>query len=92
MDFEDLGAMLHDNLINGHREPRKLVHDTHSGTLPVNNRCSFYSWCVLEVIGDELKGRSKKRGQKLNHLSLIKVPGLSDEDFCGLVHCQKGLR
>ena len=30
VEFEDMGAMLHDNLENGHREPRKLVHDMHT--------------------------------------------------------------
>ena len=34
MNFEDVGAMLHDNLESGHREPRRLVHATHSGILP----------------------------------------------------------
>ena len=83
-----MAAMLHDNLENGRREPGELVHDTHCGIPPVNNRCSFDSWCVLKAVGDELIGRAPKRGQKLSHLSFIKSSGLSHEDFTGLEHCQ----
>ena len=81
-------AMLHDNLENGHREPRRFVHNPCSGVFPVDIRCSFDSWCELKIVGDGLISRTPKRGQKLTHLSLIKGSGLTDEDTSGLARCQ----
>ena len=59
-----MGAVFHDNFENGHREPGKLVNDTYSGIVLVDNRCSFDSWCLPTAVGDELvcrhpKGRPK---------------------------------
>ena len=79
VDLESMGAMLHDNFENGHREPRELVHDTYSGVLPVDNRCGFDSFCVLQAAGDKIIDRTPKRGQEFSHLTLIVGSGLANE-------------
>ena len=54
MDLKHVGVVLHDNLKNGHHKPGKLVNDTYSGIVLVDNRCSFDSWCLPTAVGDEL--------------------------------------
>ena len=61
VDLESMGAMLHDNFENGHREPRELVHDTYSGVLPADNRCGFDSFCVPKAAGEKIIDRTPKR-------------------------------
>ena len=79
VDLESMGAMLHDNFENGHREPRELVHDTYSGVLPVDNRCGFDSFCVLQADGEKIIDRTPKRGQEFSHLTLLVGSGLANE-------------
>ena len=76
-----MGAMLHDNFENRHREPRELVHETYSGVLPVDNRCGFDSFCVLQAAGEKTIDRTPKRGQEFSHLTLIVGSGLANEDL-----------
>ena len=55
-----VGAVFHDNFENGHREPGKVVNDTYSGILLVDNRCSFDSWCWPTAVRDEFVCRPPK--------------------------------
>ena len=89
VDVGNVGAARHDNHGKGHCETRELVNNAHSGVLPVDNRCSIDSWCVLKVTGDEFMRFIPERGQTHHHLALIKDSGLADEDIGGLADCQR---
>ena len=41
VNFEIMGAALHDNLTKRQREPRKFVHNAQSGVFLVDHRCSL---------------------------------------------------
>ena len=72
-DLENMGTTLQDQLKKKrHREPGKLVINTHSGVPPFDDRCSLDPWCVLEVVSDELVGRTPEGAQTLLHLELMK--------------------
>ena len=64
------------------------IHDTHSGVLPVDDRCGLDPRSVLPMLGDELVGCAPTASQTLLHLALIKSSGLALKHVCRLSHCQ----
>ena len=65
VDLENMGTTFQHQLKNGHREPGKIVNDTYSGVVPVEDECSLDPWCVLSMLGGELVGRTPEKSRFL---------------------------
>ena len=86
VDLENMGTTFQHQLKNGHGKPEKIVNDTYSGVVPVEDQCSLDPWCVLSMLGGELVGRTPEKSQTLPHLVIIESSGLADKHVCQLPH------